>query len=325
MRIATFNLENLDVPPRAEVPLQDRIDILRPQLERLKADILCLQEINGQHRPGQPHRTLNALDVLMEGTDYAVFARAATPGHHDEGVADVHNLVTLSRWPIERFRSIRHEIIPPLPYRPVTAHPPAAADLAVSFERPMLACDIRVGDGKMLTVINVHLRAPLAVPIVGQKEAPFVWKSVAGWAEGYALSAWKRSAQALEVRLTVDRLLDGDVHANIVVTGDFNAEDHETPMKILLGADEDTGNGLLAVRSLIALDRSLADERRFSTLHHGRPQMVDHILISRALLPRFQLLEVHNETLGDELIAYGRERHTTASYHAPVVAQFADG
>ena len=76
--------------------------------------------------------------------------------------------------------------------------------------------------------------------------------------------------------------------AKIVVAGDFNAGDHETPLKILAGAEEDTGNGLLAARSLAILDRSLPEDRRYSVMHHGRPEMLDHILCSRAMLAHFQ-------------------------------------
>lgn len=322
MRIATFNLESLDVPPRAAVALDDRIAVLRPQLERLGADILCLQEVNGQHRPGAPERTLDALDRLVTGTPYAGFFRAATmrPGG---GVADVHNLVTLSRWPLRDVRQLQNDLVPALDYRLLTAEPPVEEGISLRFDRPILIADVDLAPGPVVTVVNVHLRAPLAAPIPGQKEAPFVWKSVAGWAEGYALSAWRRTAQALEVRLAIDRILDEDPGRALVVTGDFNAEDHETPLKILVGADEDTGNGRLAPRSLVVLDRAVSADRRFSTLHHGRPQMLDHILASRALMARFRSIEVHNEALGDEIVSYTRVEHATESCHAPVVAEFA--
>ena len=46
MRIATFNLESLDLAPKASVPLDVRAKILRPALKRLNADVLCLQEVN---------------------------------------------------------------------------------------------------------------------------------------------------------------------------------------------------------------------------------------------------------------------------------------
>lgn len=322
MRIATFNVESLDLPPKADVPIEARIPVLRPQLVRLRADILCLQEINGQHRAGAAHRTLDALDLLLEGTMYAGYHRAATSGPHGEPVADVHNLVILSRWPLVNVRQIRHELVPPLSYRMLTAQPDSRAPVELMFERPVLAAEIMVEGGQTLTVVNVHLRAPLATAIPGQKEAPFVWRTTSGWAEGFVLSAWKRSAQALEVRLFIDRILDADPAASVIVTGDFNAEDHETPLKILVGADEDTGNGRLSARSLVVLDRGAPSDRRFSTIHHGRRQMLDHVLVSRALLATFRSLEIHNETLGDEAVGYGKGRELTASYHAPVVAEF---
>lgn len=45
-RIATFNLENLDDGVNVSPALAERIQIMRPQLERINADILCLQEVH---------------------------------------------------------------------------------------------------------------------------------------------------------------------------------------------------------------------------------------------------------------------------------------
>jgi endonuclease/exonuclease/phosphatase family metal-dependent hydrolase len=321
MRIATFNVDSLDVQPKAAVGLEDRIAVLRPQLVRLRADILCLQEINSQRSPGSTHRSLDALESLLAETPYQSYARAVSSPKSGGELADVHNLVTLSRLPIIGSQSIRHTVVPPLNYRPLTAHPRLDAQ-PIAFERPILLCDIAVDAGRVVTVINVHLRAPLASPIPGQKESAFVWKSVSGWAEGYALAAWKRIAQALECRMVIDRLMEEHPQRMIIVAGDFNAEDHETPIKILVGAEEDTGNGRLAPHSLVVLDRSLPADLRFSALYHGRPQMLDHILANRNGLTRFVKIDVHNETLGDELIGYGKTRHEASSFHAPVVAEF---
>jgi endonuclease/exonuclease/phosphatase family metal-dependent hydrolase len=321
MRIATFNLESLGHRGSEDGSLEERIAVLRPQLVRLGADVLCLQEVNGQHRKGAPHRCLEALDALVAGTPYAGFDRVATSGPGGAGVADVHNLVTLSRFPIREHREIRNSYVPALRYQLVSACPPAPEPIEISLERPVLLSRIAVGE-RTLGLFNVHFRAPLAAPVPGQKEAPFVWRSVSGWAEGYFIASLKRAAQALEVRLAIDALMDADPSGLIAVTGDFNARDHETPLKILVGAEEDTGNGRLAVRSLAVLDRSLAEDRRFSVLHHGRPEMLDHVLVSRSLLAHFRMIEVHNETLGDEIVAFGRTLHQRASYHAPVVAEF---
>lgn len=324
MRIATFNVDSLDDPPRGDVTLEQRIAVLKPQLERLRADILCLQEVNAQHRPGAAHRSLEALDRLLAGTEYAGFARAVSDGP-GAGPADVHNLVTLSRWPIAAARSIRNDIVPAPLYRPLTAAPGEREPAPARFDRPTLVADIALPEGTTATVVNVHLRAPLAISIPGQKEGPFVWKSAAAWAEGFAMAAWKRTGQALEARLAIDRLLDEAPDRLIVVAGDFNAEDHETPLKILAAADDDTGNGRLAVRSLVILDRAIAADLRFSTVHHGRPQMLDHILITKPHLAQFRSIEVHNEALTDELVGFSKTGHITSSYHAPLVAELALG
>lgn len=66
LRIASFNLENLDDGPNVRPPLAVRIPIMRPQLQRLRADILCLQEVHSQGASGS--RTLAALDQLLSDT-----------------------------------------------------------------------------------------------------------------------------------------------------------------------------------------------------------------------------------------------------------------
>lgn len=105
-RIATFNLENLDADPSdpealKKVPsLATRIQILRPQLMRLRADVLCLQEVNGQDVP-RGGRKLDALEQLLRSTPYENHHIVAT--HTVEGPSKPfkeRNLVILSRYPI---------------------------------------------------------------------------------------------------------------------------------------------------------------------------------------------------------------------------------
>lgn len=325
MRIATFNLESLDLPPKAEVPLETRAEILRPVLCRLEADVLCLQEVNGQTVPGQAERELTALDQLLSGTPYACYNRVSTKGANKRGVCDVHNLVTLSRLPLLATREVRHNLVPPLQHTMQTAVTADADNNCLRFDRPVLVTDIDVGNRRRLTVINLHLRAPLAAAIPGQKIAPFAWKNVSAWAEGYFLAAVRRAAQALELRMLVDNILAEDPHRLIAVAGDFNAEDHETPLRIAVAAEEDTGNGQLSTQSLVILDRAIGIDRRWSVLHHGRPQMLDHILASHSLYAYFRSIEVHNEALGDEAVAYSGISKPPGSYHAAVVAEFTLG
>jgi hypothetical protein len=52
--------------------------------------------------------------------------------------------------------------------------------------------------------------------------------------------------------------------------------------------------------------------------------MLDHMLASHRLLGRFRGIEVQNEALGDEAVAWGKGVGAAGSYHGAVVAQFAD-
>jgi len=321
MRIATFNLESLDLESKAGVALETRAAVLRPALERLSADVLCLQEVNAQHLAGHKERQLIALDRLLEGTPYQSYARA-TASAGGRGLADVHNLVTLSRLPIVDHREVLHDLVAPPLHTSITEEPHSGERREVRFERPLLLTEIALPGGRTLCVINVHLRAPIASPVAGQKSAPFAWRSAGGWAEGFFLSTLKREAQVLELRLLVEELLNNDVAKLIAVAGDFNAEDYSSTLRLAVAAEEDLGASQLAMRTLVVLDRAISADRRWSVLHHGRQQMLDHILASRSLYGHFRHIEVHNEGLGDEAIGYGKGLHSAASYHAPVVAEF---
>jgi endonuclease/exonuclease/phosphatase family metal-dependent hydrolase len=198
----------------------------------------------------------------------------------------------------------------------------AAEPEPVRFDRQVLVVDIELPDCAILPVFNLHLRAPIASALVGQKLSPQCWRSTGAWAEGYYLSELRRAAQALEVRLAVDELLARDEAAQIVVCGDFNAVDRDAPLDILVAAEEDTGNPMLSAQSLVMLDRSIPIDRRFSVLHHGRPQMLDHVLVSRQMSGHFRQAEAHNEALGDEAIGFARHVEAAGSYHAALVASF---
>ena len=320
MRLATFNIESLDLPPETEVPLEARAAVLRPALERIAADILCLQEVNGQHVVGAPERRLVALDMLLQGTRYQAYRRAATSGPTGRGVGSVHNLVTLSRYPIRRQCEVRHRHVPPLLHRYVTGSFKGSEPQPIEFDRPLLLTEVELPGGRELDVINLHLRAPRASPIPGEKLSSSQWRTTSGWAEGYFVSSLKRAAQALELRLLVDGLVARDPACLIAVAGDFNAEDHETPVRLAVGAEEQTGNAALAARSLVVLDRAIPADRRWSVLHRGRPEMLDHILASQGLANRLRGIEAHNEGLGDETLGAAA---IAGSSHAPLVAAFA--
>lgn len=319
MRIASFNLENLAFDKLS----QARLPILRHQLVRLNADILCLQEVDGDRPSRSSPRRLLALDKLVHDTPYQDFHRVHTTHPGTVAPRGKHNLVILSRWPVSDYAQYINDLVPPPHYKCVTSEQPRS-DLSIEWDRPILHARIQLPSGQMLHLINMHLKAPLASLVTGQKIGPFAWASVSGWAEGFFLTAIKRAGQALEVRMLTDRIFNDDADALLAVCGDFNVEERDTSFRIVAGRTEDTGNGLLADRELIPLEHSVPLSQRFTVIHAGRHQMLDHILVSRRLLSHHQKIEIHNEALGDELVAYTQVNNPLESFHAPVVASFGE-
>jgi hypothetical protein len=52
--------------------------------------------------------------------------------------------------------------------------------------------------------------------------------------------------------------------------------------------------------------------------------MLDHIFISHALLPIYRSFEIQNELISDEVFGFANVAGNPESYHAPLVAVFAE-
>ena len=321
LRIATFNLENWDDKPGQLPTLAERIAVVRPMIERANAEVLCLQEVNGQEQPGQP-RALLAVEQLIQGTRYASYHFATTRLVSGVDVYDERNLVILSQFPILQSFQFKHDFAPAPQYRKITATPAETQAKDVEWERPALYAKIDVAPNFALHVVNVHLKSRLPSSIAGQQINEFTWRTISGYAEGFFLSAVKRVGQALEVRMFLETLFDQDPNALIVICGDFNADLDEVPLQAIRGDIEDTGNGALAGRVMVPCERTVPESSRFTLYHHGRPSMLDHVLFSRPMLKHYRSTEIHNELLHDESTAFALDTKFPESDHAPVVAVF---
>jgi len=167
LRIATFNLENLD-DPKKPPSLATRIGVLRPQLLRLRADVLCLQEVNPQ-KDENGKLNLKALGSLIAGTPYAAFNIVATktPGGD---YYDLQNLVILSRFPIISQECIINKFVDKPLYRELTSNPPETKAKEITWKRPLLYAVLDLGNNRKLHVITAHLKSKIPTDIKGQKK-----------------------------------------------------------------------------------------------------------------------------------------------------------
>ena len=321
VRMATFNLENFDETAGPNGPtLVDRIELMRPQIERLGADIACFQEVNGQERPGQP-RSLLALQELLQGTNLDGANLVSTKVQGSDDVFDERNLVVGTSFPIVGSEQLSNKLVKAPKYQLLTAIPEAQGPMDIKVERPILHVTVQVG-AVTLHLINVHLKSKLPTDIPGQKLDRFTWRTSEAWAEGSFISSMKRMSQALEVRRLIDQILDADQDAGIVVAGDFNATPDEVPVLGIRGQVEDTGNPALVRRVLVPIENTIAEPARYTLFHQGKGQMLDHMLVTRNLLANYRGSEIHNEVLHDESAAFAEDKKFPESDHAPVVATF---
>jgi predicted extracellular nuclease len=158
--------------------------------------------------------------------------------------------------------------------------------------------------------------------ISGQKKDQYTWKTASGWAEGFFLSSMKRAGQALETRMLVDEIFDAEPTAMIAVCGDFNSDNDDVPVTAIRGPIEETANPDLTTRVLVPCENTIPEPSRYSPLHLGKGEMLDHVLASRPLLACYRGAEIHNEVLPDESGAFRTDSLFPESDHAPVVAEF---
>jgi endonuclease/exonuclease/phosphatase family metal-dependent hydrolase len=321
VRIATFNVENLGSRNGQTLAIETRRPTLQAQLKRLDADILCLQEVNAQAVNRKAPRVLRDLETVLGGTPYAAFHRVCTSRHSKVEPLSIHNLVTLSRWPIARHRQLWNDLVSMSQNR-LQATIAAIGDPArIEWDRPALIAEIPVTAARTLHVVNLHLRAPVAAHIPNQKLATGAWKTVPAWAEGLFTATVKSNGQAFEVRMAIDEIFDQDTNALIAVVGDFNAEASETPVRILRGDPVDTCNTDLASRALAPL-ADMAGADAFTVVHGERRLMLDHVLVSRPLALACRKLTIDNIALLDDMESARVGALRPGSYHAPVVAEF---
>ena len=218
----------------------------------------------------------------------------------------------------------RSSLLKKFKYQKVTAKPEETETKKISFERPILYTKIQIHNGFHIHLITVHLKSRIPTDIPGQQKPnkDYIWLSSSGWAEGFFLSSLKRVAQALEMRILVDKLFDEDSNANIIVCGDFNAHPDEVPVEAITGRIENTSNPLLVPRVLTPCSNTIPATARYTYLHQGQKRLLDHMLISRNMLNHYQKAEIHNETLHDEGVAFAYDEKFPESDHAPFVVQF---
>jgi len=142
---------------------------------------------------------------------------------------------------------------------------------------------------------------------------------------GYALAL--RTAEAITLRHHVTVLLKAG--ATVVVLGDLNDEPQAATTQILLGppGSEFKTDGFDTpdkgdAQRLWNLAPMLPEGRAFSRIFNGRPELIDHILISHELAMRLDSADTGSTDLPSVGTDPRTRQGSEGSDHAPVIARF---
>lgn len=308
--IGTWNLENLfwpggDSGPRTDEAYRAKLKALAGTIIELSPDVLAVQEV------GQPE----ALDDLVDLLDGQWHTELADPDARGIRVG------FLSRYPLTDMEQVA-KFADGIPAVQVN-------DDGKTIDRMgRAALKVRVSaDGLDITVVSCHLKSKL-LTYPGGRFSPRDEDERARYAV-YALA--RRAAEAATLRVFATALLEGDgVQQAVVVLGDLNDETHAATTTLLHGPPgseigtpgfdkPDKGDGT----RLWNLAPLIPEEDRFSRTYQGRNELIDHILVSHALLDGIGAVTTGDTAAGSVTDNPNERRDAPASDHRPVLAQLA--
>ncbi len=311
MIVATWNAENLFRPGSGAGPADDaayerKLQTLAQVIDELAPDVLALQEV------GQPE-ALADLVLRLEGDCEVALSRFPD----DRGIRTAF----LSRTPPTDVTDVR-ELPPRL--EPVQVHDDGTR--LGTTGRGLLRIRVEP-EGRPVDLVTGHLKSKLLSYAAGRFE-PRDEDERARYG-AYALNL--RAAEAATLRAYANDLLDGEGRSRaVVVLGDLNDEAQAATTQILLGPPgSEIGTGGFGQDDrgdawrLWNLAPLIPEERRFTRVYRGRPEMIDHILVSHELVKRVESVDTvgaEPRSITDDRAA---RRNEPASDHRPVVARFA--
>ncbi|WP_380163825.1 endonuclease/exonuclease/phosphatase family protein [Jannaschia sp. R86511] len=317
MRVVTWNVENLFTPSTTGEPDRPSQEVYAAKLRtltdvvaRLDPQVLALQEVGDE-------RALDDLRETLESATAGGWVSRCSREPDGRGIR-VAFLTTLDV----------------LETDDVTALPPGLAPVQVDdagrttdrMGRGALRIRVQGGLGPV-DVVTAHLKSKL-LSYPGGRFAP---RDEVERARAGAFALFRRAAEAAALRVAVDDVLRGRGREQaVVVCGDLNDTVEAATTQLLQGP----GGSELGTAGALVPDQGDAhrlwnvaplidDHRRFSRVYRGRGELIDHVLVSRALLERVQLADSAVDATGaplDSVTEDPRPRvRTPGSDHAPVL------
>ncbi len=310
MVVATWNLENLFRPgsddgPGDEQTYEAKLTELARVIGEIAPDVLAVQEV------GDPE----ALEDLRERLDGDWHAE--TSEFPDGRGIRVGFLSRLELAEVDQVREFPERLAPVQ----VDDEGATVAQIGRGGLRARVSAE-----GMDVDLVNCHLKSKLLTFPRGR----FQPSDEGERARFGAYALYRRTAEAVTLRGYANELLDGEgPDRAVIVLGDLNDEPPAATTQILLGppgseigtAGFDTGDQGDAWR-LWNLAPLIPEESRFSRRFRGRGELIDHLLVSHALVHHVEQADtgpVEPPSITEDPTD---RREEPASDHVPVWARF---
>ena len=313
--VMTWNVENLfrpghDSGPTTDDAYRDKLAGLAAMINQQAPDALGLQEI------GQPD-ALDDLVALLDGD----WPGVALGRPDSRGI----RVAWLTRRPLTAPINI---VDFPAPLQPVQVDD--AGTTLGTMGRGALAVTITTESGVPVRLITTHLKSKLLTYPGGR----FFPHNEDERARHGAYALGRRSGEAVAVRVALTEALAGHGDENaVILTGDLNDTPQAATTQLLYGPpgselltpafDRPDKGDLTRMWNLAAL---MPAGRDYSRNNQGRRELIDHILVSRALLDAPKQIAV-GAVIDAPMPSVdptdpNTRRNAPASDHAPIVALF---
>jgi endonuclease/exonuclease/phosphatase family metal-dependent hydrolase len=327
-RAMTWNVENLFGPGPGESQVdrqrfERKLGLLAGVIGRLDPDVVALQEV-GREEP------LHGLQQALGGT-YPHRATSSFPDGRGIRVAFLSKHVVDERTDMVDFP----------PGLALDVRGLAATEDPAPINRASLgALRVRVRkDGLAVDLITAHLKSKLLTFSRPGGGANFVPRDEEERARVAGVALMRRMAEAVALRVRINGLLEGNNRTPLLLLGDFN-DVPEAQTSLILNGPPGSEIGTQGFdrpdkgddARLFNLAPLIPEDRRFSRVERGRPELLDQIFASEEFFPigsdnrrRLPEADSHVDFAGQLPSVVGdpgeREREV-APDHASVTASF---
>jgi endonuclease/exonuclease/phosphatase family metal-dependent hydrolase len=338
--VMTWNVENLFPPgsfvsptsrnPVTEEHFNAKLKFLSDFIRNLdrKPDVIALQELGGQN--DSDLRSIEGLQARLDG-EYAHSEISHSPDGRHIRVAFLSKLELKRRMDITNF-----------PAGPLASVADFGGKSITTMGRGGLKVEIELQNGVTIRLVTAHLKSKLLTFPREGGGTSFQPRDENERAFGAGIALMRRAAEAVTVRTLINGEMKASPDVHTIVLGDMNDEPLAATSQIFLGpADRDikTVDQADPVRLYNVVDsiplrgdtthEFLARDERFTRVHEGRGELIDHIMVSKGLLlagNEFVVKEVRsfvNVIAGQSVTANPNDRATSVPPdHAPVLARF---